>query len=69
MLPGRENLEDYNAVFLIQLGSWEAALKSGFAPVRNGKPPQPIEIAKLLGWVQFHGGAKTPQLNLTGVLT
>jgi hypothetical protein len=60
---GRENLEDYNAVFLIQLESWEAALKSGFAPLHSGNRPQQVEIARLLGWLEFHGSAKTPQLN------
>jgi hypothetical protein len=52
-------------LLLIQLESWEAAIKSGFAPSDNGKPPQPLAIAKLLGWIQFHSRDKTAQLNLT----
>lgn len=47
---GRENLEDYNAVFLIQLESWEAAIKSGLS-ARAEKRYQPIDIARLLGWL------------------
>ena len=50
---GRENLEDYNAEFLIQLESWEAAIKSGL--VSSGTPEsrgQHIEISKLLGWTR-----------------
>jgi hypothetical protein len=49
---GRENLEDYNAVFLIQLESWEAALKSGLAFGTPNKTPQAIDIARLLGWTR-----------------
>jgi hypothetical protein len=52
-------------LLLIQLESWEAALKSGLVPFRNGNAPHTIEIAKLLGWIEFHGGSETPQLNLT----
>lgn len=48
---GRENLEDYNAVFLIQLESWEAAIKSGLSG-RPEKAPQPTDIANLLGWLR-----------------
>jgi len=48
---GRENLEDYNAAFLIQLESWEAASKSGLVrPCAHGREPQAVEIAKMLGW-------------------
>ena len=48
---GRENLEDYNAAFLIQLESWEAASKSGLVlSAKADREPQPIEIAKTLGW-------------------
>lgn len=61
---GRENLEDYNAIFLIQLESWEATVKSGLLSTRVEKTPQPIEIAKLLGWVRIQGG-KTTILNQT----
>jgi hypothetical protein len=63
LIHGRENLEDYNAVFLIQLESWEAALKSGLALWSQSKTHQAIEIAKLLGWTEQHG--ETPQLNRT----
>jgi hypothetical protein len=62
---GRENLEDYNANFLIQLESWEAAVKSGL--VASGRPEngtQAIDIARLLGWTRLQGG-KTQILNDT----
>jgi ParB-like nuclease domain len=65
---GRENLEDYDASFLIQLEAWEAALKSGLLSVRAEKVPQPFEIAKLLGWTAAHkerGGASTLVMNET----
>lgn len=60
---GRENLEDYNADFLIQLESWEAALKSGFFPPVRRNLAQPIEVAKLLGWARISKGSL--QLNPT----
>jgi thiamine monophosphate synthase len=61
---GRENLEDYNASFLIQLESWEAAIKSGLTSRIPGKLPQPIDIATLLGWTRLHAG-QTLMLNDT----
>ena len=53
----RENLEDYNANFLIQLATWEAAIGSGLlgAPKQEG---QHVEIAKLLGWTSAQKGQK-----------
>jgi hypothetical protein len=60
---GRENLEDYDSSFLIQLESWEAALKSGLLPIGNS--PQPIAIAKLLGWTIAQKGQKSLVMNKT----
>jgi hypothetical protein len=51
---GRENLEDYNAAFLIQLEAWEAAIRSGLLPECSGKR-QVIDIARLLGWIRPRG--------------
>jgi hypothetical protein len=48
---GRENLEDYNAVFLIQLEAWEAALESGLFR-ESSRKTQAIDIARLLGWIR-----------------
>lgn len=63
---GRENLEDYNAVFLIQLESWEAAIKSGLVRAAPRKEAQPIDIASLLGWTRLRTAAEgTLQLNDT----
>jgi hypothetical protein len=62
---GRENLEDYNAVFLIQLESWEAAVKSGFVEGTSSGKDQAIAIATLLGWLEFHKGRKSGTLNDT----
>ncbi len=47
---GRENLEDYNASFLIILETWEAVALSAFA----GKSSKPIDIAELLVTDSFH---------------
>jgi hypothetical protein len=47
---GRENLEDYNAVFLIQLETWEAAIKSGLVLFAKSDGRQPIAVARFLGW-------------------
>lgn len=62
---GRENLEDYNAAFLIQLESWEAAIKSRLVPFAKGGSPQPIDVAKLLGWTRVHDKNGSIQLNST----
>jgi hypothetical protein len=51
---GRENLEDYNAAFLIQLEAWEAALNSGLLGEHSLKQ-QVIDIARLLGWIRPRG--------------
>lgn len=64
---GRENLEDYNASFLIQLESWEAAIKSALLPSFDGKMGQPIEVAKLLGWTEQHTKHGGAQLNATAM--
>lgn len=61
---GRENLEDYNAIFLIQLESWEAAVRSGLVSATAEKDAQPIEVARVLGWTRLQGGS-TPILNET----
>jgi ParB-like chromosome segregation protein Spo0J len=47
---GRENMEDYNADFLVMLETWEAGLK--FLARDRAQNPQPIDIAKLLGWIR-----------------
>lgn len=62
---GRENLEDYNAVFLIQLESWEAAAKSGLISREREKPPQALDIARLLGWTDPHSDGKHDAMNQT----
>jgi hypothetical protein len=46
---GRENLDDYQASFLVLLETWEAAERH-LAPDVNGAEVQPIEIAALVGW-------------------
>jgi hypothetical protein len=66
---GRENLEDYNASFLIQLESWEAASQSGLiGSLRNEREPQSIDIAKMLGWTlmkEQDGRVPIPIMNAT----
>jgi hypothetical protein len=58
---GRENLEDYNADFLTMLETWEAAIKFSPGPA---KKLQPVEIARLLGWVR-EDGDNAPRMNHT----
>lgn len=53
---GRENMEDYNSDFLTMLETWEAAVEH-LCPSRDGHTAQPVEIAKLLGWVQVRGAS------------
>jgi hypothetical protein len=49
---GRENLEDYNAEFLIMLEAWEAA--AAFCSRQHAvAKPQAIDIAILLGWIRL----------------
>jgi len=45
---GRENMEDFNSDFLVQLNAWEAATKLKTTLVGVDKI-KPIEIARLLG--------------------
>jgi ParB-like chromosome segregation protein Spo0J len=58
---GRENLEDYNADFLVQLNSWEAGMNF---PERSGKQRNAVDIATLLGWTEAHGSGSA-QMNAT----
>jgi hypothetical protein len=60
---GRENLEDYNADFIVMLESWEAAISylGGHAPVK----PQDIEIARLLGWTDGRNDSDSTRSNQT----
>lgn len=51
---GRENLEDYNALFLVMLETWEAAI--GLLGRRADHKPEDIEIARLLGWTEARSG-------------
>src|SRR4051794_256634 len=61
---GRENMEDYNAVFLILLESWEAVLKSGL-PCLQGRTPKAIDVARLLGWTRIRSDRGDDKMNDT----
>jgi len=50
---GRENMEDFNSDFLVMLASWEAAQKFLISTVI--KTAQPLETARLLGWIRAAG--------------
>ncbi len=50
---GRENLEDYNADFLVMLETWNAAETFSRRVAEN---PKPIDIAMLLGWIRKDKG-------------
>jgi ParB-like chromosome segregation protein Spo0J len=54
---GRENMEDFNAEFLVMLESWEAATAYVSSP-DPAKIPQEADIAKLLGWTRVDPKAK-----------
>lgn len=61
---GRENMEDYNSDFLTMLETWEAAVEFSSMDERS---IQPVEIARLLGWVQdrAYDGTDKKQMNRT----
>jgi ParB family transcriptional regulator, chromosome partitioning protein len=63
---GRENLEDYNADFLVMLETWEAAIK--FRGI-HWKETKAIEVARLLGWTRVDWRSSTGreghELNMT----
>jgi hypothetical protein len=48
---GRENGEDYNSDFVIMLNTWDGA--AAYFRAISRKSAQPIEIARLLGWVRL----------------
>jgi len=47
---GRENLEDYNAYFLVMLETWDAAVAFDRGRDQNQKV-EDIRIARLIGWM------------------
>jgi len=53
---GRENLEDYNADFLVMLEAWEAA--AAFAR-QDAEKTEDIEVARLLGWLRHEPTSKS----------
>src|SRR5262245_15645818 len=57
---GRENLEDYNAVFLVMLEAWEAAKKF---KARDAQNPQDLDVATLLGWTRPASSGNTVRMN------
>jgi ParB-like nuclease domain len=48
---GRENGEDYSAEYLVMLNTWEAGHVFLFRAI--GRNPEPVEIARLLGWMRI----------------
>jgi ParB-like chromosome segregation protein Spo0J len=60
---GRENMEEYNAEFILMLETWEAG--SVFCPSVDGRSKQPIDVARLLGWTATHSKRGTELLNNT----
>jgi ParB-like chromosome segregation protein Spo0J len=63
---GRENLEDYNADFLIMLETWQAAIEFSRAGIPRASS-EPLEIARLLGWTSARSEERrgTDELNDT----
>lgn len=60
---GRENMEEYNADFILMLETWEAG--SVFCPYVDGQSRQPIDVAKLLGWTTVHSKRGSVLMNNT----
>ena len=52
---GHENMEDYNADFLVMLNTWQATVK--FLSLTKDKRTQAVETARFLGWVLVRGEA------------
>jgi hypothetical protein len=63
---GRENLEDYNADFLVMLETWEAA-EIFIAARDRAQNPETLVIAQLLGWIR--GNRDTYRINDVAVAT
>ena len=53
---GRENMEDYNADFLVMLETWEAA--AAFIAGARPEKSQPIDVSRLIGWTSSERGSK-----------
>jgi ParB/RepB/Spo0J family partition protein len=64
---GRENLEDYNANFLVMLETWEAA--ASFYERDLAQKPQDIEVARLLGWVRSQPGDRKGETRIDNTAT
>src|ERR1035437_7114358 len=47
---GRENLEDYNADFLVMLETWESAVN--YLRDHDHENIDPLDIARVIGWVR-----------------
>src|SRR5262249_32037185 len=52
----RENMDEYRSDFLCLLETWEAAAE--FLAGHRRLKPEPIEIAKLIGWTMLQGGGR-----------
>jgi len=62
---GRENMDDYSQDFLIMLNGWEGALKYWHHGASASEIPEPIELARKLGWTRARNNAKTDRMNAT----
>ena len=56
-LMGRENLEDFNADFLIMLETWEATER--YLGGHGRQNLQALDIAQFLGWIEIDAAKKT----------
>lgn len=62
---GRENLEDYNANFMVMLETWEAAV--GFLRRDRAANLEAVDIAAVLGWVTIPQYKKSGDLAMKDV--
>lgn len=60
---GRENMEDYNADFLVMLNAWEAAIK--FMDRNMSTRLKGVDIANVLGWTSTRGTRSDPNMSAT----
>jgi hypothetical protein len=61
---GRENLEDFNSDFLVQLEAWESAIKF-LGSSGNLHEVKPIDTSRLLGWTRARSDKDNVMMNDT----
>ena len=60
---GRENGEEYGTDFMVLLNTWESSVR--FLVRVPGQNAEPIDIARLLGWVSFRADKNVTVMTMT----